>query len=179
MDNHHTNMKLPKSSLFIIALVLSLTSSFVHAQNIRAYSVFIYSFAKGLHWPETDDTANFTIGVMGSPELLTELQVMTAGKSVGLSPLVIKDIQRPEDLRACRIVFIAQARSAELSAILAAIQNLPVLLITEKDGLAKNGSGLNFIKVGDKLRFEYNAKFIEGRGIKMPSNLKTLGISVD
>jgi hypothetical protein len=50
--------------------------------------------------------------------------------------------------------------------------------VTEKEGLAKKGSGINFITVDGKLRYELNDAELDRRNIKLSGKIKSLGIAI-
>jgi hypothetical protein len=52
------------------------------------------------------------------------------------------------------------------------------LIVTEKEGLAKKGSGINFITVDGKLRYELNDAELDRRNIKLSGKIKSLGIAI-
>jgi len=56
----------------------------------------------------------------------------------------------------------------------------PVLIVGEREGLAKKGAGLSFVTLeDDELKFDINKKEIEARQLRISSSLLSLGIVVN
>ena len=53
------------------------------------------------------------------------------------------------------------------------------LIVTEKGGLAKSGSAINFVAIDSKLKFEYSKTNAVKAGLKTSEELKSLAIAVD
>ncbi len=82
------------------------------------------------------------------------------------------------DLSACQMVFVSEGQSANLSTISGKLQGKPILLVSESPGAAKKGSGINFIIVDDKMKFELNKGAVEKQGLKVSGDLTKLAIVV-
>jgi len=55
----------------------------------------------------------------------------------------------------------------------------PVLIVGEREGLAKKGAGLSFVTLeDDELKFDINKKEIEQHQLKISSSLISLGIVI-
>jgi hypothetical protein len=98
---------------------------------------------------------------------------------IGSQKIIVKEFARPEDVSACHILFVPAYKAKSFDAILNKVGTQPTLIVTNKIDLAKKGSGVNFILVDGKLRYEINCKSIEKRGMKVSSNVKGMGIIVD
>lgn len=143
----------------------------------KVLSVFLYNFAINGQWP--DAGAEFTIGVLDQPALASELEAVSAEKTVGTQKIKVMKFSNASKVQNCNILFIPASSSNSLNAISDKLSNSPTLIVTEKNGLAKSGSGINFVVVDGKLRFEVNTASIEKRGIKLTNKIKSLGIAVD
>jgi hypothetical protein len=60
----------------------------------------------------------------------------------------------------------------------AKFEDKPTLIVTDKNGLAKKGSCINFKLVGDKLKFEINEEAIVNSKLKVSSQLIAMGVTV-
>lgn len=143
----------------------------------KVLSVFIYNFAINGQWPTNE--SEFTIGVLEQPALARELTAVSAEKTVGSQKIKVVQFSNSSKVQNCNILFIPAARSNSLNDISGKLGDSPMLIVTEKHGLAKSGSGINFVVVDGKLRFEVNNSAIEKRGIKLSNKIKSLGIAVD
>ena len=56
----------------------------------------------------------------------------------------------------------------------------PVLIVGEREGLAKKGASLSFVtEEGDELKFDINKKEIEQHQLKISSQLVSLGTLIN
>jgi hypothetical protein len=63
--------------------------------------------------------------------------------------------------------------------VLKKIKGMSTLVVTEKAGLARKGSVINFINVENKQKFELNKTNANKNGLVVSSNLMSLGIAID
>jgi hypothetical protein len=168
--------------LTIILLAASTQISFVSATNQlkdKVYAVFIMNFARNIEWPKEKSTGDFVIGVVNYPAVASQLKnVALQSKNVRNQPITIKEFNSASEAGFCHILFIPESESTSFPAVLSKFQNAPTLFITEKEGLAKKGSGINFLMVDGKLKFELNNNSLEKRGLKPSEDLQRFGILV-
>ena len=164
-----------------IAVVLScllvisgtvLPQSGVNDPNIK--SVFIYTFTKYISWPEDDDI--FKIGVLKADQrMVTALTEMARKKSTDARQITIEEYSNIDQIKDCEIVFIPASQS-EAFFQLRDRNPRHTLIVTEREGLGSQGSGINFIEVEGRIKFEINRAAIEDTGLKIASTLMALGI---
>ncbi len=165
-----------KKVLSFILFVFVLTNT--QAQDEKFKALFIYNFTKYIEWPANKQSGDFIIGVFGTSPIQKELAVIAQKKRVGNQKISVKKINSVADCSACNIVFVPASKSSSVKDITAQVKSKGVIVITDKSGLAKTYSGINFVKVGGKQQFEINKKHIEAQGASVNSGLLTLGIPV-
>jgi hypothetical protein len=161
---------------WLLLLLLSLPF-FSPAQQASDYTVqanIIYHFTKYIDWPPAKKSGEFIIGVFGDSPLYEELQKSLANKSVGNQKIVIKKITSVEAID-CHILFVSEEMSKNMKKIVTQTTSKSVLLVSEKEGLAKKGGCINFIIVSDRLKLEINKTNIEQRNLSIASELLKLG----
>lgn len=171
-----------KYSLFFILAFTSL--SFQQQQsfdpNAKVKACFIYNFTRYFEWPEKMKTGNFIIHVVGSNSGLNqELNKMAASKQVGNQKLEIKSGTTIDASLKPHIIFLLSDASDLLKDVASKFKGKGTLVITEKPGLAKIGSSINFVIADSKQKFEYSKKNAEKSGLKTSEELKSLAIAVD
>lgn len=169
-------MKYLISALLIIFTVMPGGTSPASEVSEKVLSMFLYNFAINGQWPS--ENADFTIGVLGQPALAKELETISSEKTIGTQKIKVMQFSNSSKVQNCNILFIPAENSNALTDVNAKLSNTPTLIVTQKNGLAKK-SGINFIVVDGKLRFEVNNTSIEKRGIKLSNKIKSLGIAVD
>ena len=152
----------------------------VHAQssvndpNIK--SVFIYTFTKYISWPGDDDT--FKIGVLkANQRMVTALTEMARKKSTDLRQIIVEEYSNIDQIEGCEIIFIP-ANQSDAFFQLRDRDTRHMLIVTEREGLGRQGSGINFIEVDGRIKFEINRTAIEENGLKIASTLMALGIRI-
>jgi hypothetical protein len=168
--------------LFLLLLFVRCSSFTVKAQDVdyKAYTLFVYNFMKYVEWPEAQSKGDFVVGVYGDSPIQKELQALAAGKKLKGRNIVIKTITKPEDAIGCQLLYISSSKSAVIKQLKEQMKDKPVLLVGEREGLAKKGAGLSFVTLeDDELKFDINKKEIEVHQLKIASSLLALGIIVN
>ena len=158
------------SLLFFLLPIISLS------QDYKFHSVFIYNFTKYVEWPADYKTGDFVIGVLGKSQLNDYLEAMAKTKTVGSQPLKIKKYNSPSTIDKCHMLFIPVEQSDNLSSVMTSLEGKPTLVITEKDGLGTKGSGINFVQVNGRWKFELNEAAVLAQNLKVSGELKRLAI---
>ncbi len=131
-----------------------------------------------MQWPAGslgDAHAPFCIGVLGDDPFSGALEKTIGGESIDHHPMAVRRSKRAEDLTGCQIVFICRSEEDRMADILAVLGSRPVLTVGEIGGFARHGGDINFYLAGGKIRFEINPQAAERSGLKISSQLLTLG----
>jgi hypothetical protein len=171
-----------KYSLLIILAFLSL--SFQQQQgfdpNAKVKAVFLYNFTKYFEWPDKMKSGNFIIQIIGTNSNLNqELNKMSSSKQVGNQKLEIKTSTSIDLSIQPHIIFLLSESSDMLKEITSKYKGKGCLVVTEKNGLAKVGSAINFVAIDSKLKFEYNKNNALKEGLKTGDGLNSLAIVID
>ncbi len=144
--------------------------------NYKIHSLFVYKFTQYIEWPTK--TGDFVIGVIGNSPILAELEAIAASKKVDTRTIVVKKMSATADLTGCNMVFISENQSSNLATISSKLQGKPILIVSETNGGAKKGAGINFVIIDEKMKFELNKASIEKQGLKVSGDLTKLAIVV-
>ena len=169
-------MKRIRLILCVVALFFFATS---YGQNEKFKAMFIYNFTKYIEWPKAMRSGDFVIGVYGNSSVAAELQQIAAKQKVGNQTIKIKILDALADIKNCHILFISNSKSSSLVNILTNLGKANTLVVTEKDGLIRLGSGINFVMDGNKLNYEINKANIQKQGLTVSQSLLSLGIAVN
>jgi hypothetical protein len=164
-----------------VILLLSCFTATSQDINYKAQSLYIYKFTKFISWPEANTNRNFIIGVYGNSPIFEELLIMATLKKTGTGQkIIIKKIESIDQIGEEQIIYIASSKSRELKNILDKAQNHPILLVAEREGLAKKGACINFIILdNDNLKFEINTRIIEKHQLSVSQELLSYGYEVN
>lgn len=146
--------------------------------DYRVHAMFIYHFTKYIEWPAKRNHEGFQISFLGSTPVLEELTAVTENKLIDNRKVNIQSVQ-PGDrlLRNSDIIYIPNSRkfSPEIVKELSnSLSDLPVLIITEQQGMLQHGSMINLVVSDEKLRFQINKTLIQSRSMKVSSELLRL-----
>ena len=166
-----------KISLLILFSILFCSAN-SYGQTDKLKVVFIYNFSKYIQWPSESSSGNFEIGVIGETSVINELKNIAKTRKVGSQPIEIKLLASSDEIGDEHILYLPMGTSSQLSDVAQKTSNSPTLIITEKQGLANQGSGINFLIDEGKLLFEINKTSIESHTLKVSSQLLNLGKKV-
>lgn len=162
----------------LIAAVLFLASFAANAQDYKYHPSFIYNFTKYIQWPANYQSGDFVIAVLGESPIIQELEKMAENKSVGTQKFIIKKYKSASDIDKCHMLFIPVSKSKDLTQVLEKLEGQPTLIVTEKPGLATQGSGINFVMLEGKWKFELNKSATDKSNLKVSSDLAKFAILI-
>lgn len=152
--------------------------SFDPAAKVKA--AFLYNFTKYFEWPDKMKSGNFIIQIIGTnTNLNQELNKMASSKQVGNQKLEIKTSTSIDASTQPHIIFLLSESSDMLKEINSKYKGKGSLVVTEKNGLAKAGSAINFVVMDNKQKFEYNKNNAVKAGLKTGDGLNSLAIVID
>ncbi len=150
------------------------------AGDYRVQTIYIWNFTKYIQWPASYQEGDFVIGVLGNSPIIPQLRgLANSKKAVGNQRMVIKQYKTPANVDKCQILFIPNAESKYLSEVKENLKGSATLVVTEKNGLALQGSIINFILMGGKWRFELNLSEVDKAGLKVSNQLTRVAVVVN
>lgn len=160
---------------FYVALFIGIfTSIYLNAQEEEYISLYIYNFVKYFDWPESAKYGDFSIEVLGHQSVYLKLKEISAGKKIGNQNIVVKNYTNLEQMGKPHIIFVGYWHSRLLPEVIKRIGNTPTLIITEKEGLTKLGSAINFIIIDNEIKFELAKKNATSHKLKIDPRLGQL-----
>ena len=145
--------------------------------DYKAYTLFLYNFMKYVEWP--DAAGDFVIGVMGDSPIKQGITTLAETKKAKGRRIVLKMLAAPEDAASCSMVFIPSSKSAMLKTIITATKGKPILIVAEREGMAKKGAAISFVvEDDDALKFDINKSAIDSQSLKIANILVQLGMLV-
>ncbi|MDF3056400.1 MAG: hypothetical protein K0R17_615 [Rariglobus sp.] len=171
-----------RMALVVLALAASscpeLAAQTAPGREYQIKAVFLFNFVQFVEWPQaafSSDDAPIRIGVLGDDPFGSALDEAVRGESVRNRRLIVVRSQRVEDLEGCHLLFISKSESRRLDTILSLLGTRPVLSVSEAEGFARRGGVVAFYSDGKKVRFEINIGAARKRGLKLSSELLSLG----
>jgi len=141
-------------------------------------AAFLFNFAQFIEWPPsafTNTNAPICIGILGADPFGESLDATVRDETIHGRTLVVRSSRKIEDLKDCQMIFISRSEKKNLDEIFAALKGKPVLTVGETEGFAERGGGINFYRDGNKVRFEINPAVTRQNGLRVSSELLSLG----
>jgi YfiR/HmsC-like len=154
------------------------------AAPTREYEIkaaFLYNFTRFVAWPArafSGPDAPLAIGVLGDDPFGPALEATIRGEVVRRHPLVVRRSGRIGDLVGCQLIFVSRSESGRLGPIFAALDHRPALTVSDIAGFASRGGVICFYLKGDRVRFMINPAAADRAGLKISSQLLSLGTIV-
>lgn len=171
--------KLMRKKIIILVVLLFSFSMASKAQDVHKFqSIFIYNFSKFIQWPAGYENGEFVIGVLGESPITKHLESMASVKKVRGQKFKIKKFTSVDQITKCHILYIPSNKSAYLQKCLDGVGGNATLIITDKPGMAESGSGINFLIVDGKPKFELNKASTTKHKLKVSTELSKLAILI-
>lgn len=92
--------------------------------------------------------------------------------------IVIKNFSSTDKIEKCHILFVPTNLSNKIDEIASSLSGNPVLIVTDKPGMAQKGAAINFVEKDGKIKFELNQQATSDKGLKVSGSLSSLAILV-
>jgi hypothetical protein len=141
-------------------------------------AAYLFNFGKFVGWPSTHASAPFVICVLGDDPFGPILDRTIAGETFDGRSVQDKRIAHPQDATACSILYISSSESARLTKILSAIQEAPVLTVSDIPDFVQQGGMIQFVLRDGSVRFAVNLAPTQRNGLMMSSELLKVAVQV-
>tara|TARA_R110002049_G_scaffold305714_3_gene503052 strand:- start:327 stop:884 length:558 start_codon:yes stop_codon:yes gene_type:complete len=180
------NKKLRNIWFAFLCLMLSLSFGFAESKspkidtNAKIKAVFLYNFTKYIEWPSDYKNGNFVVGILGnSSSLYKELTIMSKTKKVASQDFEIRVYTSPDEISdKVHMLYIPDESSSKFTSAVKKLKGKSTLIVTETPGLSVKGSGINFVVVENRQKFELNKSNVEGHNLKVSKSLEDLALVV-
>ena len=177
----------PRITLFLL-IFLHFSSLFcltrAHAQEaqISEYKVkaaFVFNFTKFVDWPQeafgTTD-APLTIGILRENPFGSDLDEIIRNKTVNNRTLKTRLLHSVAECTNCNVLFLSTAEKGRIKEVLEKLHDASILTVSETDGFTEAGGMINFVREGNKFRFQINNEAAKRAKLKISS--KMLGLAL-
>lgn len=169
----------------IAVLALAAATAFAQQRGVQGTeaqikAAFLYQFGGFVEWPPrafASPGSPFTIGVLGAEAIASELEQVVAGRTVQGRPIAVRKLRRGEPLAGLHVLFIGRSETSRLGEILASGLE-SALIVTESDNALSQGSMINFVAVGDKMRFDVALPSAERGNLRISARLLSVARKV-
>jgi hypothetical protein len=165
--------------LFILSFA-TLGAGHAQAQSkeYQLKAAFLFNFAQFVKWPPgafpTAD-APFDIGILGDDPFGSALEETIQGETINNHRMTVVRAQKIEDLKDCQMIFVSRSEEEHVGEILTQLDSRPILTVSEVESFAQDGGDIDFYLSDGKVRFEINPQAAERCGLRISSQLLSLG----
>jgi hypothetical protein len=146
--------------------------------NAKLKATYIRTFIRNIDWPESYKDGDFVIGVLGNSNITQKLNEMAASQKADNQQFSIVKFDNVSAISKCHILIIPTEASADLPQVQNKLKNSSTLIVTDKPGLVRQGSGINFIIQNYKIEFELNKTIIEKQNLKLSTQFPKFAVAV-
>src|SRR5581483_286880 len=155
----------------------------VHAQvplETRLKAAVVSKFPQFVEWPPSvwTNRSSVDVCVLGSDRMTPVLQELVAGEAIDGRALVVREVDRDEDVDQCHVLFAGAGATGTHRTLLRRAASLPVLTVSDDPKFLDNGGIVRLREVDGRLRFEVNAAAPQRVGLRISSQLLQLALSV-
>ncbi len=164
-------------AIWTAALSAALGQPSLSDQQLKA--AYVLNFIRYTEWPErafaTPDSP-LVVCVLGDPGAAVLSGI--AGKTLKGRSLQVRAVSSADEARACHALFIPELDARRFVSTLRALQNQPILTISEADGFIDIGGMIGLVHFDNRLQFEVNLSVVQQAQLKASSQLLRLARNV-
>lgn len=169
-----------------ISRVLIVIALMVFGLNLKSgdrpmheiHSMLMFNFIKYVEWPADSKSGNFVIAVVGDENVASTIQNFYTNRTVKGQSVKVVNVDNVGAVNNAHVLYLSSNKSREFDAAQEKFAGKSTLMITDKSGLGKKGSCINFQEVNGKLKFEINQESIKGNKLKISNQLSSMGILI-
>lgn len=139
-------------------------------------SAYLVNFMKYVEWP-ANNRSSATICLFGRDTLGFYL-ADHEGRPVAGRELRIRRVYNADDMTLCQLVYIPDVEEGRIGAVLRWVQNLPVLTVSNMEGFARLGGGIELVRSNGRVQFIVNTAALSRNGLTASSPMLRLALRV-
>ncbi len=165
------------------AAVLTLAALSLNARTkpteYEVKAVYLYNFGKFVRWPAgSNRVGSFTICVLGEDPFGKALDSAVSGEKIDGAQVNVKRLASLHDAGSCRMLFISASEANRIRAVLQAIQQDPILTVSDVPQFTERGGMIGLVVEGDRVRFKVNLTSAQEAGLQLSSELLKVAVKV-
>ncbi|MGE5340896.1 MAG: YfiR family protein [Candidatus Omnitrophota bacterium] len=148
-------------------------------------AVMLEKITRFIEWPNevnvSESSRFFIIGVIGNNNAFAQrLETAFSRQKIRDKEVKIRLFSNLKEIARCHLLVISRSEKSNVSAIVSALKNKPILLVGDTDHFAEMGVHINFYLRSDgKLKFEINKDAILSAGLAVSFRLIEAGTLVE
>lgn len=143
------------------------------ATEYQVKAAYLYKFTGYVDWSSHAHVSSgsaVVIGVIGADSIADELRQVVASHNSHDPPISVRTLAPGDSVAGVQILFIGR-RVSDPAALLAGASENNLLTVTESEDAFAMGSVINFVTVGDKVRFDIALQVADRAHLRISSRL--------
>ena len=143
-------------------------------------AAFVSKLPQFTEWPEStlDQLRRIELCVARPNPFGSSLRELIAGERLGTHPLVVREVDSPQDLDACQLLFVSSQSLHDRSGLLLRARGLPILTVGDAPTFIDEGGIVALRVIDGRVRFDINVEAANQAGLRLSSQLLQLALSV-
>ncbi len=159
-------------TLIVFLICISALSCYGQTYDHKENAVYVYNFIKYTSWAQKKTVVH--VGIVGDSRVEDELRRLFSKKINSSSTYTVKRITSAE-ARTVDVVIVAEAATDQLKAIDKQTARTPILIITEKENMARQGACISFFIDEDndyKTGYQLSIRNCKARGLSVSEQIQ-------
>lgn len=181
MVKYDINYKMKRISKVLIVIALmafGFTLKSAERPMHEIHSMLMFNFIKFVEWPADTQAGEFVIAVVGDDEVASTIETFYSKRTVRGQSVKVVNVNDVSEVGSAHVLYLSSTKSKGFDEAKKKFTGKSTLLITDKSGLGKKGSCINFQETNGKLKFEINKASISENNLKISRQLSTMGILI-
>jgi hypothetical protein len=160
--------------LLLQAMVIPAHGEVQSAKALEIQAAFLVKFSSYVKWPNSafsTPEAPIVIGIFGRDPFGSIIDKIARSYATNGRRVEIRRCSDPVSLCNSHIVFVAPTATAQMKEIMAALSGRPVLLVGNSPRFLSRAGMINFVMVGEKIRFDISKTNSQKAGLEISSKL--------
>jgi hypothetical protein len=141
-------------------------------------AAYLYNFGKFVRWPESRGLGPMLVCVAGQASLGQTIGKLVEGEQIDGHRLEERNLDRPEGVGACSILFVGSMERGREASFLAAAEGKPILTVSDAPDFLVRGGMIQFVQVEDHVRFSVNLEACSRHSVALSSELLKVAVTV-
>jgi len=170
--------------IFFVFLQISTISAISGMQSARALEIeaaFLVKFSSYVKWPNeafSDHDDPIIIGILGRDPFGSSIDKIARSFRVNSRGVEIRRYSDFTDLQKCHILFIPAVEVGQLDKASNGFHGHSVLLVGNSPGFLEHSGIINFVSIGNKIRFCISRTNSKKMGLEISSKLLAVALTV-
>jgi hypothetical protein len=162
-----------RAALLLVA-VTSLAGSMMKAMAQKpsrddVQAAYLYNFGKFVRWPESRGLGPMLVCVAGQDTFGQTISKLVDGEQIDGRTVEERNLDRPEGVGACSILFIGATARGQVAGI---------LTVGDSPDFIAQGGMIQFVQVEDHVRFSVNLDACSRHSVGLSSELLKVAVTV-